>query len=192
MTEHAESNYTKEDLRHFHLSDYEIEEITGHKLGDGEEPNEDKETMPLKKIFEEIDDDVIGKTPTGEPIYKADDPGEMYKPKEGKKYNALLEQTPESLRRIVVKGTMVQRTDNYGHFRRGFIQNDESMARRILDGTGKSIVVENLTEYMALIEIKYGYKPKNSDKLISFIVRPGENFWSPRSGEKKNENKKSK
>lgn len=36
MAEHSESNYTKEDLRHFNFSEEEIENINGHSLGDGE------------------------------------------------------------------------------------------------------------------------------------------------------------
>lgn len=38
---------------------------------------------------------------------------------------------------------------------------------------------------MALTEIKYGYRPRGGESWISYLVKPGENFWSPRNGEVK-------
>lgn len=185
FSEHEEF-LTPEDFKTIgvDISDEELEKINGHPSGGLDRKNE------FKNIEQnEIDDDMIRILPDGTKIYRPDDPGEMYKPKEVKKISLLLEQTPEKFRKEIMKGTVVQRVDYQGRFRRGFIQNEDSVAIRILNEKGRPVVKNNLTEYTALTEIRYGYRPKNSDNFISYVVKPGENFWSPRSGEKKRESK---
>jgi hypothetical protein len=161
------------------INQKDLEEINGHPMGDGEK-EEDKQI-----ILEATEDDVISIMPDGTKRYRTEDPGEAYKAKPVEKTNDLLQQTPEYLRKTLLKETLVQRIDNYGRFRRGFTQDKDSIAKRILDEKGRPIVNKNLTEYMALTEIKYGYRPQNSNNLITYLVKPGEKFWSPRSSEAK-------
>jgi len=168
------------------INQKDLEKINGHPMGDGEK-EEDKQI-----ILEATEDDVISIMPDGTKRYRTEDPGEAYKPKLVERPNDLLQQTPENLRKTLLKETLVQRIDNYGRFRRGFTQNEDSIAKRILDEKGRPIIDKNLTKYMALTEVKYGFQPRDSENRVSYLIKPGETFWSPRSGEKKNEEKKSK
>ncbi|MDD4027198.1 MAG: hypothetical protein PHO75_03335 [Candidatus Shapirobacteria bacterium] len=127
-------------------------------------------------------DDVILIMPNGEKGYRTDDPGEAYKPKP-ETFNYLLEQTPEKLRKVLTKGTLVQKINDLGRFRRGFIQNEGSIVKRISNKGEIPVIDKKLTQYMALIEIKYGYRDKKSGEWISYLIKPGEIFESPRNGE---------
>jgi hypothetical protein len=179
-SEHEEF-LTPDDFRRIgqEISSEELEIIDGHPLSE-EETKDSKQV-----IVEPQDDDLISIMPDGTKRYRTEDPGEAYKPKPSEKINDLLQQTPEHLRKTLTKGTLVQRNDYYGRFRRGFTQDEGSVVKRILDERGRPVINKNLTEYMALTEVRYGYRPKGSENWISYMVKPGEKFWSPRSGEVK-------
>ena len=172
---------TPDDFRRMgqEINKGELEKIDGHPLGDGEELND------RQSVLETKDDEVISIMPDGTKRYMSEDPGEMYKTRPIEKQSILLETTPEHLRKTLMKGTLITRTDNYGRFRRGFTQDEGPVVKRMLDENGRPIIEKKLTKYMALTEIKYGYRPRGNDNWISYLVKPGESFWSPRSGEVK-------
>jgi len=181
MAEYEGSNYTKEDLRRLNLEDFEIEELTGHSLGDGEEPSETNFEIEKDEI-----DDVLIVTPEGKKIYKSDDPGESYKQRSGddsKKEETLLDKTSLKDRRYLVEGATVKRTDKHGNYRYGWTEH-EAIVKRVLDENNKTIIKDNKIEYMALVEINYSYRRHNG-KLISYKVEPGETFFSPKNFEDK-------
>ena len=79
MLDHEEF-LTKEDFRAIgeEVSDEELERVNGHPGGDGERSANEN------KIDIGIDEDVIGHTPDGRPVYRSDDIGEMYRLKDKK------------------------------------------------------------------------------------------------------------
>lgn len=194
MTEQVESNYTKADLRHFNLSDDEIKEITGHPLGDGEEPskedgrNEDKirrinhknEKRPIDGQIA-IDEITSKKVPIV--FYPTDDPGEMYKPKNISKlkseWSPLLEETPLKDRRYLKKGVTIERKSDGQNYRSGCTQ-DELIAKR-LPGN-KTIKGEKNFLYMVLNTVNYGYRDRKGE-WHPFVTEPGETFYAPTKSE---------
>lgn len=143
----------------------------------------------LRKEVDVDDENIIGRTADGKPIYKSDDPGEMYKPhREPKKeVENFLEQTPEKYRRYMNKSTLVERNEN-GKFRRGFTDN-EPVVKRVLNEDGKWPVKNGLNKYMALTYVNYSFSSIKTNNTVSFTVAPGETFFAPKSGENKDKKK---
>jgi hypothetical protein len=124
--------------------------------------------------------EIIGKTPAGIPVYEQEDPGQMYKLQQKEFDNSILEQTPEKDRRYLKNGTLIQRMTDDGRFRKGFTQG-EPIAKRILNENNKLITKDGMIKYEALVEINYGYRKGND--WIPFIVKVGEKFFAPKNGE---------
>ncbi|MDD2482869.1 MAG: hypothetical protein PHE32_02815 [Candidatus Shapirobacteria bacterium] len=188
MTEHEEF-YTKEELHHFNLSDSEIESLTGHGLGDGEEPSNEggrngdkvrridhKNGMRLIDGQITIDEITLNKVPIV--FYPTDDPGEMYKTKnisKESKGSLLLEETPLKDRRYLKKGATIERKSDNQNYRRGYTQ-EELIAKRLPEN--KTIKGEKNFLYMVLNTVNYGYRDRKGE-WHPFVAEPGETFYAP-------------
>ena len=183
MAEHEEF-LEKRDFERNHLVLFgdTLSKINGHPDGNDDKIREDYKNIDINE------EEVLKITPEGIKIYKSDDPGEMYKPRniseEKVKYNPLLEETPKIERRYMKKGMTIDRKDKYGIPKYGWTEN-ETIVKRVLDVNNRPVVSKNKTEYMALVEIKYSHRAYKSGNLISYIVYPGETFFSPRNFENK-------
>lgn len=149
------------------------------------------EEIIIKKSNNRVDfldnEKPIGKTPTGLPLYRNEDPGEMYKKAKEK---SLLEKTPMEERYFLKPGTFLKgRNKEYNSYRYGSTK-EESTVKRFITEEGKWPVKETLHKYIALtgINIFYTKDFDNVERKLSF--KPGDIFYAPSSCEDKEKRKK--
>lgn len=180
-TDHEEF-LTPEDFGGEVVTKGDLEKINGHPIG------ENVERIDLLE-----DDEPIGLTPTGLPLYRSDDPGEMYKvnqiSKPEKKQNSLLEQTPEKQRYFLQPGTLVEgRSEKFNIYRSGFCI-DEAIVKRVKDEKGKWLVKKGLNKYQALTKVNFFFESREDGKKIHLSFESGETFYAAKTGEDKEKRK---
>jgi len=126
------------------------------------------------------DNEIIKKTSTDDVSKKNEDVKNI--PTKEPEKKSLLEQTPIKDQRPLLTGTVVERTTDKGKYRKGYIQSEGAIAKRVLNENNKPIREHGYIEYIALIDFNYGYNNKNGG-WIPFVVKTGDTFFSPMSGE---------
>lgn len=169
----------------------ELESINGHPIGDGQEfgTSATRSNLP---VVGENNEDILKTLSNGMRIYKSDDLGEMYRPKnvENEQDRNLLEQTPIKDRYyLLVKNVVEQRKKgSNGYESRGFTVDTENVVvARILDeNTGKHEISSQWGRYKVINPegLEYFFNTKNGEKVFR-TIKTGSEIWAPVSSEDK-------
>lgn len=125
-------------------------------------------------------------TQSGQPMYKKDDPSDIYR---YKPQIELLTQTLFKDQKVILRGVYLNNGKNGRSFRSGFLDN-EILARRLIDDNGKWQQKNNCKPYTLLTPARYHFTSRD-EGLVYLNSDPGTILWMPSGCELKiSDNKK--
>lgn len=142
------------------------------------ETEEDTQRTDLEDLLDE--EKPIGLTTSGKPIYSPDDPADLYRSKINEK---------ENLKGIILGKGIYVKSNTLSHYKSGFTISESTVIRKKNDN-GRWPTKQGLKLYEAISNVSFSFVSKRNGENIEMHFNPGDLFWAPKTGEKKQPQKK--
>lgn len=159
-----------------------LEEL--EKINKDPTENDDEKEIQVKKVdLLLVGEKIIGETANHQPLYAADNPGEIYRSISDVESERLLKETPEKDRYYLYKSTEFrQRKDNLF---KGGRTCGEIMVARVEDKNGEWKTKKGWGKYKSLTEFQYWFIRKDNEQREYRKLNAGEIFSAPEAMENK-------